>query len=278
MRLIYFSYFLLAIFGVVLSTRLLVDDDFLKALTNIQLLDWLTILFLPFFLLTLLLHTWRSKRLLSQRELYTIFMTIVVFSLGVFIIFFIPENRSSGPIIYCGVLATLGWLYSNVISVHNGRKAHTMTVLLQMRLSSEMRQHRANVFSRYPYSLARIPADHLPELKRERASPENFIAPKIPILESIYFIINYYEFIAAGVELDDLDETLIKNTIRGILVENYSFYEEIIMDARKSSDGRINEKVYQHFTNLVNRYKEPQIIRRAVKSPLPRTSRAAGRR
>lgn len=101
---------------------------------------------------------------------------------------------------FAGMVALAGWMIQAKIATRNSRKQHTMNVLFQTRMSKEFQDHVDRITKKYP--------DGAPIPYEEIILPEN-----ADVFASVRFILNYYEFIAVGIEHGDLDEPLIRSCI-----------------------------------------------------------------
>jgi len=106
--------------------------------------------------------------------------------------------------------AMCGWIIAGMITLRNSIRQHTVTTLLQSRLSA--------TYMKYADDLSR----HYTEFdKRRRANPalRESATDKVDI-SALRYILNYFEFIAIGVKRGDLDEETLKDSLRSILRKN----------------------------------------------------------
>lgn len=69
---------------------------------------------------------------------------------------------------------------------------------------------------------------------------------------SVTYLLNYYEFISAGVLKGDLDAKIIRDNIRGVIVFYYDKCAPLIGEA-----NRRNPLTYEHLIKLRTHYREP---------------------
>jgi len=219
----------------------------------------------------------QRRRIRLSDKFVSVFVAITLSTglLGVY--FFDRENTASILILIVGLLATAGWMYTNYISIKNASTNHTMNVLMQMRNSTELNKHRANIVSLIPVNY-KLDDSHLKIIKTEKICGK--YNPEISLDESIRYVLNYYEFICAGVNLNHLNERLIRNTMRSIFVNFQDMVEVFIHDARKDDFGRENPRIFQHFIEVVARFRDgekPEDLMSDFQLPSvrdrPRTSR-----
>lgn len=225
-----------------------VTSEFLGKLRAFDAYDWISIAFIPFLLLisNVLARRYRQGRFLS-REIFWLSILLVTFT---FLSVALVVSEKNASVILFGVyLATLGWLYTNYTNVANQRKTHTMNVLLQMRNSAEFQKNRANISSVHPMGQP-IQDDDLPELLKKRTDPASYADGKTAFLDSVVYILNYYEFISVGVYTDDLDENMITLTLRAIFITFHDHVEPYIRYTRKR-----NPAVYKNYVALVTKFR-----------------------
>ena len=70
--------------------------------------------------------------------------------------------------------------------------------------------------------------------------------------EAVNYVLNYFEFICAGVLSGDLDADIIRNSIRGILIYYYDKCEPFIRFANAS-----NRKAFESLIKVRTHYREP---------------------
>ncbi len=76
-------------------------------------------------------------------------------------------------------------------------------------------------------------------------------------------VLNYFEFIAAGVRNGDFDETLLKDSFRGTIVKLFEICESEIWSLR---NRRERQSIYEHIQWLHGRWtKKPSRTQKALK-------------
>ncbi|MCX8520736.1 MAG: DUF4760 domain-containing protein, partial [Rhodoferax sp.] len=103
-----------------------------------------------------------------------------------------------------------GWMLTNLINLRNSIRQHTITTLLQSRLSSTYMAYADRLSAHYADYEAR--KENNPAL---REGPTD----KVDVL-ALRYILNYFEFIAIGIKRGDLDEGMLKDSLRSILIKN----------------------------------------------------------
>ena len=155
-----------------------------------------------------------------------------------------------------GWTALMGVLTSARISLQNTIKQHTINTLLQMRLSETYMLRAQKLTQRY------FKSHGIYYVTQEECETE---PPEACFVEMTY-ILNYLEFIASAIRYGDLDEKMMKESLRGMLCNNYEAARLLIKHRRKSAQSGINEKLYEHLEWLamrwtVERLKKPLLVR-----------------
>ena len=220
------------------------SPEFMQMIGNFTGLDWLTVGFIPILLITSAFLTRRYKKdRLNSREIF--WVSIIVATLAVPVV--LSYTTVSGvAVVGSAYLASIGWLYTNHNNVKNQRKAHTMSVLIQLRNSTEYQKHRLNVFSKFPVGTP-VKEEDLGQLKKDQADKASYGENKTSVMDSMAFVLNYFEFISIGVKTEDLDGTMIELSLRGIFVNWYSHLLPFINDA----PSRGSPRTYINFRELV---------------------------
>jgi hypothetical protein len=68
-------------------------------------------------------------------------------------------------------------------------------------------------------------------------------------LNSLRYILNYIEFISVGIRYGDLHESLLKSSLRGIVLNAFRFSEAYIKHSQKA-----NTKAYENLVWLKDRW------------------------
>jgi len=117
--------------------------------------------------------------------------------------------------------AMVGWMVSAIVTVRNSVKQHTINTLLQSRLSVayvERLKTLNSVFS--PVGKDPVPVtdkDFLSELKETKDA-----------VDALRYFLNHLEFIALAIKHGDLDEGLMKASMRGIVMTQVTVGDALI--------------------------------------------------
>jgi hypothetical protein len=120
-----------------------------------------------------------------------------------------PELEVRDWLFVMGLMfAIAGWVCSALITFRNSVKQHTVGVYVQSRLSSP-----------YAEISRRVNLKHFSMGSLVGPIPQSYFTNKnnAEDMYDINTILNYFEFIAVGIRQGDLDESILKNTMRGMI-------------------------------------------------------------
>jgi len=153
-----------------------------------------------------------------------------------------------------GVLAAVtGWIITSWINTRNSIKQHTINTLLSSRLSTEYMKNAREVNSTFfgpKFTLYPLTAE------------EVATRPKHLKLSELNYVLNYLEFISAAVKHGDLDEKLMRLTLRGMLCNFYEVAWEYIRAAQVG-----NPKSYENLNWLYRYWFDPKLQRPYLQRP-----------
>lgn len=145
-----------------------------------------------------------------------------------------------------GFTATVGWTISSYITARNTQRQNTITLLLNMRNSDIYSRHFNNAYyvalneaqrgnHTYWYEL-----DLQVKWKGANGPCEPTAEPQAATgvrsaYQSVIYVLNYFEFIAAGVRSNALDAGIVRQTISGYLRYFFTTFECWITAERKGS-------------------------------------------
>lgn len=149
------------------------------------------------------------------------------------------------------VAAVMGWLVSSYITLRNSIKQHTINTLLQSRLSTHYQQ-QAQVINQTFFAPGMplndpVPLDFLLDEKNKDA------------LGAVNYVLNYFEFCAVGIRYGDLDENLMRQTMRGIIRRLCNRMMPYIRYTRKEDEnGKLAEPTtqFEHIKWLLTRWEK----------------------
>lgn len=130
-----------------------------------------------------------------------------------------PEITNWG-ILVAALVAMIGWLVTSIITTRNSIKQHTVTTLLQTRLSAEYMKHAA------------IVNNLLDDDDNLIINLEFLKTADSDIKNSLTYTLNYVEFLSAGLRCGDFDNLLLKMTMKGIFKNLYSRCKPLLDELR----------------------------------------------
>lgn len=149
-----------------------------------------------------------------------------------------------------GVIAALSqWAITSVLTLYNARRQHTITVLLQSRLSPAYQQRLRDVVKGYPT---------MPAISKVAVGDWNDPA-KLEALEGIKYLLNYFEFVAIGIRIGDLDEATMRRSLADIVMALTAVAEQYIKFSRgelDTNDGFPSNNAYSELLWLKARWQQ----------------------
>lgn len=137
-------------------------------------------------------------------------------------------------IVLLGVAAAMcGWLISSMVAIRNSIRQHTVTILLQSRLSQTYVDRASRVYERYfhPYGMRYLTEEEV----RSNAPEAELVA--------LRYVLSYLEFIAIGIRYGDLDEKLMRRTLRDLVCSLYEAAGATLAKGpRRISDGEAADR------------------------------------
>ena len=133
--------------------------------------------------------------------------------------------------------ATLGWVYILRRNRALSRKQHTFNALLQVSFNPLYHEHMATIRQF-------VVSGELPEILKDEHAKER---------RSLQFVLNHYEFIAAGFRNGDISERLLRDSERGTIVRLFQVSGKYVASVR---DERARRVTYEHLEWLYVRWHE----------------------
>jgi hypothetical protein len=165
---------------------------------------------------------------------------------------YFSEAAGDATLYQVGVLAgiaaaIIGWMVNAWISFRNRQKQHTIDLLFQSRLNNEIfSRHQSRLVAHFPPEAgARINKVDFDRLSTSSCAQDRELAA------AIRYMLNYYEFIAAGVKHGDLDIGLLGETIRDNLNYTYALCRPLILEMNK------HPRYLRNLTDLYGHWQRP---------------------
>lgn len=158
--------------------------------------------------------------------------------------------ETSAAIILSIIFATLGWLYTARRQRSSMRKQHTFNALLTASANKDY-QHSLDAIRNY------INSGSLPDLHA---------AENESIRVAVVYLLNHYEFLAAGIRNGDISERLLRDSERGTVVRLFEAAERcgFVQSVR---DNRKRRSIFEHIEWLYERWEHKPIsfMQRCIK-------------
>jgi hypothetical protein len=158
----------------------------------------------------------------------------------------------------------IGWVVQHQSSARASRRAHTFNILMQSRLSKEFQDQikkradmysagnpvaaeDAKLFNKIGYEQCKAETIRQRDLDLARTKDEakadvsaayekklEVLEKKFESLQGVKYLLNFYEFMSAGIHLRELDEPLLRETLRDIAITLYKDSAQIRTFQRES--------------------------------------------
>jgi hypothetical protein len=205
---------------------------------------------------------WDARRAEPHRSthetvLFVVFAAIV--GLAGSMLVYDATNKTAVVAVVAATAATIGWILQRQVALDVSRKQHTLSILLQLRQSELFNRHRINLFASYPDGVS-IPAADVPTLLSARTLATNYSTnpngtQTFPMVESVYFICNFYEFLAAAVRQGDIDSHLLRQALGGNIMGVFAKCEHLLnADLKPDPTGQPTSTTWENYWWLVKRH------------------------
>jgi len=160
--------------------------------------------------------------------------------------------------VFSACSAALGWVIHVQLSNKSHRKTHTLSLLMQSRVSTEYQLQVKNFTKCFPAS-SPIKKEHLKyiqetekyyKLLNTSCTDTSKDAMFVDGLHAARYLLNYFEFLAAGITKDDLDEDLLFECLSGIVVGQFKKCCLFVKHAQVDSPN-----TYINLEKLVDKWK-----------------------
>lgn len=199
---------------------------------------------------TVLLHMDPDKRALKVQTWIGVIFIVVFIAMILGWVGRSDSTPDSGMATLVGVFIVfmstgLGWLI-NTKNSHNKHKiSHTFKVLLESRLSSTFQNKLNELQSQYPPSIE-LDKDDVNLFINDMKSLDD---KKKKAIYAAQYILDFYEFIAAGIFSGDLDDDFLYQNARGFVIGMWGKSSHLIRERQKSQP-----KVWLQLQKLVERW------------------------
>ncbi len=146
-------------------------------------------------------------------------------------------------ILITGGLATAGWIHASRRQRGLSRKQHTFDALLTTSLDHTYQRAYGRVSS----------------AMRHGPCPDD-LGKQPKLFHDLAMLLNFYEFMAAGLRNGDIDERLLRDSEGGFILALYRWAEAYVFGTRSR---RERAAIYEHYEWLYDRWEAKPIGRMA---------------
>ncbi|MGE0596722.1 MAG: DUF4760 domain-containing protein [Hyphomonadaceae bacterium] len=190
------------------------------------------------------------SRGLSLRIKFALLMGLMACAWSVTIIALVASEAGEVAVVaaVAGLTATIGWTFSSYITARNTQRQNTITLLLNMRHSEIYSRHFNNAYLLTLNAALRDDHAHWYKLDLQvkwrngdtMCDPTE--APQAAITvrsayQSVIYVLNYFEFIAAGVRSGALDGGIVRETVLAHFHWLHTSFAAWIASERRHSSG-----------------------------------------
>jgi hypothetical protein len=146
--------------------------------------------------------------------------------------------------LFAASLVGLGWYFHYRVTTKASRRAHTINLLMETRLSEEFQQHLRDFRGAYCIG-EKVPREDIEKYLHSRIEQDT-PDPKARAVQAIKYLLNFYEFLAVSINKKDVDEEVLFECLAGIAVTIADTFEHAI-DVSREQDAL----AYEHFERLI---------------------------
>lgn len=213
------------------------DNFFLKIRSSIQLLMMLILLGLGFINILI----W--KGFFKEYEFF-----------GFNLINTEKFNKTTALVtILTAIAAVFGWIFTSRVQIVNAIRGHSVQVLMNSRTST-IYLEKVDVAMKLRKCLIKESILEKSSSQNVHLSVRRYKRLNDQERSAVHYLLNFLEFIAIGVRHNNLDESLIKGSLRTILKSNYMLFRLVIEHLREPD----NQPIYDQLEALHKRWDEDQ--------------------
>ncbi|WP_082064523.1 DUF4760 domain-containing protein [Brevundimonas sp. KM4] len=168
---------------------------------------------------------------------------------GILLFYNISDANRTAPIVACvtAAVAALGWGVTSSVSHANSVRQNT-TNLLFARFSQSAYKDSIHTFHK-AFGYGEFPLVTLPEVRKLQASSSEEDQKSAA---SVFYVLNYFEFISAGIHKGEIDINIVRDHMRGTFIYYFDKCIPLINDCNKQ-----NRKSAEYFIKVTSSFREP---------------------
>jgi hypothetical protein len=166
---------------------------------------------------------------------------------------FLPTIETGQAVYLSTLVAVAGWFYTNRKERNLFRKQHTFNALMQASFDTS---YQRAITSVRPHIRKGVLPDISVDDEHLIAAPETLdtdIRQTRELREHVAFLLNHYEFLAAGIRNGDIDEKLLYDSERSTILKIQDISEPFVDSLR---DRRKRVSIFEHLEWLTDRWGE----------------------
>lgn len=147
------------------------------------------------------------------------------------------------------------YILTNYTNSKNDQRQFSLKVLFDYRFSSTYRNDLLNRQHYFPRNMP-VDADYFWQCfnaRFENEPPTDDPDKAATSAEAVIHILNFYEFVCIGIKRNDLDEMMMKESIRGMMCAFVSDFRDVIISCQNN-----HPLTYKHLVSQYNMWKDPK--------------------
>lgn len=133
--------------------------------------------------------------------------------------------------IMSAIAAVCGWIFTSRVQTINSVKSHSMQVLMNSRTST-IYNDKVDIATKIKKKLKMSLVKKGESTENLFLSPEKYSKLTDEEKSAVHYMLNYLEFVAIGIRHYNLDEDLLKGSLRTIVNSNYILFHKVIEHLR----------------------------------------------
>jgi hypothetical protein len=165
------------------------------------------------------------------------------------------------PVMFAIWAAAVGWFVHFKLTQKAHRTNNAFAIIMETRKSAEFRTRADLVAKHFPPGTDSIPREYAeffcPQRLGEALRGEDqALKERAEAILALKYILNYYEFMAVGVRVGDLEEKMIFDTIHPTVCNLYDRSSSLIAHLRDTRNRGSDRSTYCDLEKLVDRWKK----------------------
>ncbi len=167
------------------------------------------------------------------------------------------------PVLTAIVAAGLGWYVHYQFSAKTQRTNTSFALIMEMQKSSEYLSRSLKVSEHFPPSTSEIPDEYTAyfspgaekrirdQARQDGVEPDPIAIERAQAIVALRYVLNFYEFMAAGVRSNDLDCDLLLETVSEVVIGRFNRAKKLVDHIRQPVVGQGQELAFEHLEIIV---------------------------